>query len=71
MLEMAGMTTEDLRSRADQLREVLRGLDDGQVQVSGRERAFIAGALRAVELMHVNSGEIPSDDSVSCDPSGR
>lgn len=45
------MTVEDLRASAGQLRDVLRVLDEGRVQASGRERAFIVGALRAVELI--------------------
>lgn len=54
MPEPEGITAEDLRARADHLREVLRALDDGELQASGRERAFIAGALRATELMQPN-----------------
>ncbi len=55
------MTAEDLRARAaDQLREVLRALDDGQVEASSRERAFIAGALCTVELLHGASDEAGS-----------
>ncbi|MBB1515003.1 hypothetical protein H5398_03285 [Tessaracoccus sp. MC1679] len=57
MPEPEGMTAEDLRACADHLRDVLRLLDDGEVEVSSRERAYIAGALRAVELMHENLGQ--------------
>lgn len=54
MPEPEGITAEELRARADQLREVLRILDDGQLQASARERAYIAGALHAVELMQAD-----------------
>lgn len=54
MPELEGMTAEDLRVRTDQLREVLRVLDDGEFHASGRERAYVAGALHAVELMQAD-----------------
>jgi len=54
MLEMDGMTAAALRARADQLREVLRVLDDSGVEASARERAYIVGALHAVELMQAD-----------------
>lgn len=57
MPELEGMTAEDLRARAGHLRDVLRVLDDCEVEVSSRERAYIAGALRAVELIEADLGK--------------
>lgn len=67
MPEPEGTTAEDLRARADQLREVLRVLDDGELQASARERAYIAGALHAVELMQADL----SQDSLNVPVSGH
>ena len=54
--QTSGLTEAELRARADQLREVLGALEEGDLEASARERAFIAGALRAVELMREDSG---------------
>lgn len=61
------MTTEDLRTSAIQLRELLGVLDDGEVEGSSRERAFIAGALRAIELMQEDLDQAASLESISRD----
>ena len=51
MPDVDGMTVGDLRASTQQLRSVLEAIDSGILEASGRERTFIAGALRAVELM--------------------
>lgn len=51
MTEMYGMTAADLRASANHLRAVLDAIDSGELEASGRERAFVAGALRAVDLV--------------------
>lgn len=48
--EMDAMSMEDLRTSADHLRAVLEAIDSGALQASGRQRAFIAGALLTLEL---------------------
>lgn len=55
------MTAEELRVRADQLREVLHVLHNGEVEASARERAFVAGALHAVELMQEDLRSVLAD----------
>lgn len=49
MPEMDEMTAADLRASADQLRTVLEAIDSGTVEASGRQRAFIAGALHMLD----------------------
>ena len=49
MTDTDGMTAEDLRASADHLRDVLEAIDSGTLAASGRQRAFIAGALFTVE----------------------
>lgn len=48
--EVTGMTVEDLRVSAEQLHAVLEAIDSGTLEVSGRQRAYIAGAVRVLEL---------------------
>ena len=50
MTDMDGMTAADLRASAEQLRGVLAAIDSGTLDATGRERAFIAGGLGALEL---------------------
>ena len=69
--QTSGLTESELRARAVQLHEVLRALDDGELGGSIRERAFIAGALRAVELMQADLDQTGSIEPVSRDGRGR
>lgn len=62
---MDEMTPEDLRTRADQLRAVLDAIDEEALDATSRQRAFIAGALRAVKLMQADLTEGISGDPVS------
>ena len=50
MTDMDGMTAADLRASAEHLRDVLEAIDSDALQASGRQRAFIAGALLTLEL---------------------
>jgi hypothetical protein len=71
MPEVEGMTAEDLRANADQLRAVLGAIRSGDLESSGRQSGFIAGALRAVELMQANEGRVASGEPSSREHSGR
>ena len=51
MVDMDGLSVSDLRASADHLRAVLDAIDSGTLEASGRQRAFIAGALLALELL--------------------
>lgn len=62
MPEIHGVGSADLRARANQLRDVLSELDDGELQASTRERAFISGSLQAVELLMAGLNECVNHD---------
>ena len=51
MTDTDGMTAEDLRASADHLRAVLDAIDSGTFEASGRQRAFIAGALQTLAVV--------------------
>lgn len=52
MTDIDEVTAADLRASADHLRAVLEAIDCGDLIASGRQRAFIAGALHAVEFLY-------------------
>lgn len=45
------MRVADIRAAADQLRAQLAAIDDGHVDATSTERAFIAGAVHALGLV--------------------
>lgn len=66
--ESRRLMQSDIDARADQLREVLHVVDEGQIEASARERAFIAGALHALELTRSDLGAIPAVEQASDGP---
>jgi len=71
MPDISGMTQADLRARAAQLRSVMSALVGGELQASSRERAFIAGALRTVELMQADLEAVPVEPGPSDRRTGK
>lgn len=60
MTDTDGMTAEDLRASAEQLRAVLEAIDSGELEATGRERAFIAGALVTLVVLPGASQQRPA-----------
>ena len=58
MTDIDALTASDLRTSADHLRSVLEAIDSGTLEATGRERAFIAGALCTVEVMSGHAGVV-------------
>jgi|GEM_PF-5951757 len=53
----------EARSSADALRDVLAQIDAGQVKATNVERAYIAGALAALESLVIEAESTGDDPS--------
>jgi len=60
-MNMKGVSVEEVRERARQLREVLAQIDAEVLAASAQQRAFIAGALSVLEELLAEIAPGPSD----------